>query len=473
MPRSVSGNGVAVAVAAVTLVVAAVLRFARLGRLSFWYDEVVTMRLARTAGPAALLEQLGRIDATRAPLHPLILQGWVKLFGPSEASGRAFNAACGVLTVALVGRVARRAYADRRTGLWAAWLAALSPLLVVYSREARMYAWLVLLTCAAWDALFTLRTYTSAFNLVVYATCLVALVYSHPLGLLMAAALGFVSLDVWKAGGGSWRRWLAPHAAAALAVAPWVGRYFDHEPESVVGRLPLRFLLGLPIGFIGGNFVTLAGFAAVIGVGLVSVRGTGRGWRRVVFDAPTANFALLTWLVVPPVLLYAYSQVSYPVFGPARYTLYVGPAFLILVARGLAKLPRWLAAAAGLAASALAALAWPWMVFAPDLKADWRAAAVKLAQADPSGAEPVVVMATDPFHNVEVETARYYLGPRRAALALPPDPRSLAPFVGPRFWVAVGVRDGALALTTGPDLRLRRDARVIDVPGLRLIEAGE
>jgi mannosyltransferase len=76
---------------ALILAVATGLRAYQLGRLSFWYDEVVTMRLARSAGPAALIDLLGRIDATRAPLQPLLLQQWLNLFGTSESAGRSFS----------------------------------------------------------------------------------------------------------------------------------------------------------------------------------------------------------------------------------------------------------------------------------------------------------------------------------------------------------------------------------------------
>ena len=128
----------------------------QLGQLSFWYDEVVTMRLAQAPGPGALLDRLFEIDATRAPLHPLLLQAWVRLFGSSETSARALSVLCGVVTVALVCWIGRLAF-DSQTGLWAAWLAAWSPLLVYYSREARMYAWLVMVTCLCWGLLFSLR----------------------------------------------------------------------------------------------------------------------------------------------------------------------------------------------------------------------------------------------------------------------------------------------------------------------------
>ena len=58
----------------VILAVAAGLRAWKLGQLNFWYDEVVTMRLATAPTLAALFDRLFQIDATRAPLHPLLLQ---------------------------------------------------------------------------------------------------------------------------------------------------------------------------------------------------------------------------------------------------------------------------------------------------------------------------------------------------------------------------------------------------------------
>src|SRR3954466_4066741 len=69
---------------------ATVLRVAYLDRPSLFYDEVILLRLATQPDPSALLRLLPEIDATRAPLHPLLLQGWVALFGASSLAGRAF-----------------------------------------------------------------------------------------------------------------------------------------------------------------------------------------------------------------------------------------------------------------------------------------------------------------------------------------------------------------------------------------------
>ena len=76
------------------------------------------------------------------------------------------------------------------------------------------------------------------------------------------------------------------------------------------------------------------------------------------------------------------------------------------------------------------------MIFAPDLKADWRAAARYLNSVDPAQAIAVDVVTTGQGPNVEVETARYYLGAKRPARAYD---RETTTFDEPA-WVAVGGR---------------------------------
>ena len=384
-----------------------------LGRLSLWYDEVVTMRLARAESPAALLRLLGEIDATRAPLHPLLLQDWLYLFGTSEFAGRSFSVVCGVATVFLIYRIGLATF-GASTGLWAAWLATLSPLLIYYAREARMYAWLVFVTCACWALLFQLRNTSRRKTPVAYGIALVALGYSHPLGLIMLATLAMASGFFATAFFGSRIRWFGIHAMAGLLIAPWLNHYLDHAPESFSGPLPIKFLLGTPIGFIGGNFVTLAGLLTVAGYGVVrdfrerQAEGNGQSSAHV-FLTPTC---LLIWLAIPPLVLFAYSWISHPIFGPARYTLFVAPAYLILVASGLSRLPAVVRFPLAVGMAGLSVMTIMPMVFDPEIKGDWRAfaASVEHDRAElKAGPSTVLVMSADAHNNVEVETARYYL----------------------------------------------------------------
>jgi hypothetical protein len=345
------------------------------------------------------------------------------------------------LTVLVVERIGRKAF-DPPTGLWAAFLFAISPMQVRYAQEVRMYALLVLETCLAWNLLFAFRDSARTLKQAAYLSCLVALEYTHPLGLFMVAALGL--------GYGVDRRssrlgvaaWLAIQSLAALAIAPWVVQYVDHPPDIVVGRLPLKYLIGLPIGFIGGNSLTLPAFAALAAYGMMA-RG-GEAGRRWVLARPEASLMLLTWFAVPPLLLYGHSLVSStPIFGPPRYTLFVGPAYLILVAHGLTSLPKVPRFALAAVMVVLAGALLRTLVYAPDVKADWRGAAAHIKEVDPHS---TVVLLTDaPTNFGQFVPLRYYLGGDitivmmdQALVQLAADPRAL----GVTAWTIVEFRDG-------------------------------
>jgi uncharacterized membrane protein len=393
--------------------VAVALRAWHLGQLCFWYDEVVTMRLAEAKGPAALVERLFQIDATRAPLHPLLLQAWTGLFGTSEASARSLSVVCGVATVGLAWWIGRLAF-DPRTGLWGAWLAAISPPLVYYSREARMYAWLVMVTCLCWGLSFALRKPAprSSRTLIAlaYMLGLTALLYSHPLGLIMAGTLGVGSLLFVRSFFGTYVRWSAAHLGAFVLAGPWLPHYFDHSPEFLSGRLPIKFLIGTPIGFLGGNAVVLLALVALIAFGISRRRGSLRAWGD--WAGPAC---LVLWLILPPSMLYAYSRLASPIFGPSRYTLFVAPAYLILVAQGVAKLPSFTRYSAAIALVLIAIPSLRSTVYAPGLRADWRAFSGVIASRmaiNPADEVVVAVKSAGSGRNFEVETARYYLPDR-------------------------------------------------------------
>ena len=461
-------------VLALILVVATILRAEKLGKPSYWYDEVVTIRIATAPDIPAMLALLEKTDATRAILHPLLLHGWVRVFGSSEAAARAFSVVCGVLTVAWVARLGRILSGQPRTGLWAAWLTALSPALIYNAREVRMYALLVLLSCVAWDALLALRNGPTFSRLFIYSAVLTALMYSHSLGLLMASALALASLIVRRELGLSWKRWLAPYLASALGIAPWIRRYFDHPPEYIIGRKPITVALNNALGFLGGNNKILLGFLVLMVVGLLALRREASGRRRIVIDSRLAAVCLLCWLLVPTLLLIIYSWFSHPIFGPPRYSLYVAPAYILVLATGdpgLGKAARRLLASllSGWAITALMAVCWPGMVYAPDLKPQWRAAAAELDRRDPSRREAVGVISSFTPRNFEVETARYYLSPHRKAYPVPGPLGQSLPSPTSRAWLAVGYRDGKPTAKMPEHFRAFRDDEPILVPGLCLI----
>ncbi|MDB5352308.1 MAG: hypothetical protein JWN86_3555 [Planctomycetota bacterium] len=386
------------------------------------------------------------------------------MFGTSEYAARSLSAVFGILTVAVVFKIGRQV-GGADTALWSAFFAACSPLMIEYSRETRMYSLLVLLTCLAWWNLLRFRERSTRPRMVLQAVLLSAMIYSHPLALLMVLALGMGwVIDRSRTRLGP-RSWLMIHIAAAALVAPWIRHYFDHAPEFTTGRLPIKFLLGVPIGFTGGDSRVLIVFLGLLFLGLRPIRGLSR------YPKPATAWPLVVWLAIPPIVLYAYSLVSHPIFGPSRYNVFVAPAYLILVARGVASLGRVTAALIG---GYLVQFVMTMAVLSigddQGVKADWRRAALILARDSPGA--PVVVISPTPGRNFEFEVARYYLVDGRKVIPMSDSDEVLFDALGdnPGTVVFVASRRGEAPLGDVPEVLTSHNRNVSnrDVRGLRL-----
>ncbi len=143
-------------VALLTLV-AFTLRVVELTNRSIWLDEGTT--LLRLSGSLAdnlsnIIYVAGeRTIDTQPPLYFLLLRGFVGLGGEHEFIFRFFSVAFGVLCVPMTYALARRMF-DAPTAALAALFVVLSPGLIWYSREIRMYS---LVPCLA--AALTLVAY--------------------------------------------------------------------------------------------------------------------------------------------------------------------------------------------------------------------------------------------------------------------------------------------------------------------------
>jgi 4-amino-4-deoxy-L-arabinose transferase-like glycosyltransferase len=366
------------AIASVTLGV--VLRVEGLGRKSFWGDEVATSRRLASPTLGTLVDDLQR--SPFPPLYYLTLRGWVGIWGPNDAALRALPVACGLLALPAVYVVWGRLLGGRAT-LWSLTLLALNAYHIGYSRDAKMYAavWLLsAISCGAylrvllgsprvrlWLAAYGLAT--GCLPLVSYvgiATLAVQILFGlawfaarrrldRRLGDLAAVAL-MASLPALLWFPVAWR------AASARTGITWIPPATARSTLTGSYQLFCAFLLGClpprswPERLPWTVPLLLAQVACALGtVGLLAAslaRARAR-WRADAGEGTAAKFpspaviAFLTlWFVGPVLGASAFSLGVYSLWGVPRFLTGSAPALILWCGVALGSWPNRRAAVA-------------------------------------------------------------------------------------------------------------------------------
>jgi uncharacterized membrane protein len=117
------------------------LRFYHLSSQSLWSDEGNSVALARRG--FVEIAQRTAFDI-HPPFYYWLLRVWISIFGDSEIGLRSLSVILGIGLVCLIGLLGNHLF-GLRVGTIAALIAAVSPLQIYYSQEARMYMLLALL----------------------------------------------------------------------------------------------------------------------------------------------------------------------------------------------------------------------------------------------------------------------------------------------------------------------------------------
>jgi mannosyltransferase len=372
---------------------------------SMWRDEVDALRFSQEP-LSTLIGYFTRVG-WNGPLFYLLLRPWLSLAGHSELGARYFSLWFGVIGVALLYRLGREWFSPLVGGL-VALLMACSPYVVWYAQELKMYA----LLCAL--VLGTLYLYRQvlwngdwriwvAVVILAWSTAGV-----HIMGTLLVPVMGLLFWAWWPVARVQWRQALVALAGLALPGAlagPWVlpllirGGNIGHQFVSLGAMVAtLTNALSRGIVSVGGlGPVGLAVFGLLAGTALgpgfdvvqlwdrdknanrVSGPKVGRAPRRVDWEMRHV-LAVWIWLAVPVLGLFAIS-LRVPMFVD-RYLIWIGPAFYLLVARGLDQVRRRSMALGVLCLVAMLVFnGWGiWEQSSKPIKSDFRAAAAYLGQ---------------------------------------------------------------------------------------------
>ncbi|MBN1811550.1 MAG: glycosyltransferase family 39 protein [Anaerolineae bacterium] len=209
----------------IVLLLAFGLRMVRIAGRALWYDEAFAILYASLDYEGMIYGTVTPVEgAGAADVHPLLyyfsLHAWIGVTGQTPFAARFFSVVLGMVTMALLWRLAAWCF-DRRVGLVVGLLAAANPFHVAYSQEARMYALLGLAAViAAWGLLRALSEGKLRWW-ALYAVGAALTLYAHNLGAFAVLALNLLSLVR--------RRWWCRVPALILAdaivlalFAPWL-----------------------------------------------------------------------------------------------------------------------------------------------------------------------------------------------------------------------------------------------------------
>lgn len=320
-------------------------------------------RVDPSGGLWSTLRTLLTLSGWNGPLYTIAMRPWIGLTGYSSFALRYSSLLLALVAVPLTYVLGRRILGTM-VGLIGAMLVALSPHLVWYSQEAKMYAAILTLSLLAIYALRRAldqpcRVFEGLRSLSWWATTVIATTlafYSHVLAALLIPLQVTLSLVWWPR---TRRHWRSASIALAFLTLPYLPLAIWQVRSWLLpsGQATLftndRIDLMLDATFDGwGGHLVGEPWATLIlaGLALLALFGLARAWlTKREIDTETGErdrhrtgwrepMALAAWISLPLVGIWLIS-VRQPIFTN-RYLVWAAPAFYLLAASGFVGMVR-------------------------------------------------------------------------------------------------------------------------------------
>ena len=343
--------------AALIVALSLILRLYRLGSQELWLDEAGSYYMATLPGWLSGIA----LDNT-PPLYNLLLRGFITLFGSSEAAVRLLSVLAGTLFVAATIWAGKEIF-NSRAALWAGLLAAVSPIHIYYSQEARAYVLALLALAAAYALLVRAMRTNRWLDWALLSLAVTAAFYSHYLS-VVPLFVGASLLLFWPAKG-RWPRFAVAYAIAGMLLLPWSAWSYFANPRPLTGLTWIPYvweqtsaLLAIPLtleGFaLGGQaglfpiqlkqFTTLQ-FPVVLrilGLGTFAFLGfrllANRGGERLGIPWLSRRQSWLLVMLLGPLVALELASLVKPMYVLGRYDVVAYPAFPLLAGLALEKI---------------------------------------------------------------------------------------------------------------------------------------
>lgn len=326
------------------------MRLYNLAGKPLWYDEACSVANAQ--------KSLGYFFG--APytfnykmLYFLFLKGWIKIFGQWEYSMRALSVIFGLLAIYMIYKLALLLY-NHNVGLWSAFFLSLSAFHVYHSQQVRQFTLYGTLTIISFYFFFKLLLGQKNKYILLNAIANFLLLCTHPYGILIV----ILQYGLWfifarrtpKVFGMRWIFFQSISVIFYLIFFLIPSLYYLQEKVWWIPKPKLALLVETFFTFVfGGPRYGLEDYAMPVSLLVVpavfsiayfyffscGVRGIFSQYRikSKKNKEILSGTILLSWFFSPLVIAYVFSYVK-PVFL-IKHLIYVLPAFIIIVARGI------------------------------------------------------------------------------------------------------------------------------------------
>lgn len=303
------------------------LRLFRLGYHDIWYDEGISLTLARHYQ-----------DLWSAPLYYSILHFWIKLFGRFEFSLRFPSFIFSTLCIPAIYTVSKKLF-NRKTGLIAAAIMAFSPMQIWYAQEARPHSLALLLGIIS--TYFLIMTAKGGLKRWVYFTIfsILGLLSSEfYIVLLLAHALIFIAYTLNTSNKNAAKSLFLSLFIISLSFLPWALRYLDKliyirdgfwVPMPDISSLKITFE-NLLLGYNLSHVHYLIADTLIVLLLIFAFKSVYSGTTKT-----RGNFYACLFMALFPILsIYVFSKIIVPVYLDRNLTLF-SPSYYILLALGI------------------------------------------------------------------------------------------------------------------------------------------
>ena len=308
----------------VIIAVGFLLRWHGLTGQSIWLDEAFSIYNSQQS----LFYILGQKGNT-PPLYYLLLHFWILIMGNSESGTRLLSLIPGTITIFVIYKLGSLIF-NIRTGLCAALMLAISPLHIYFSQEARPYSLLLLLASLSMYFYLKLKDNPSKGAAAGYLAASIFLIYSHLYGLLILVVQNIDHLIRHKAKAGKSGPWVLLQLIIVIFYIPWIIRLPEIiavQSHSWIPRPNLLSLIPVFYKYVAGEVFSFYGLIAVLIYISLIIKYPFKSKKN-------ESLFLLSWLLVPIVLPFAFSVFFTPVFT-IRYTLAASLALFLIAAYSL------------------------------------------------------------------------------------------------------------------------------------------